>query len=71
MVAIRLPDVLENRIDQLAKVTGRTKSFYVREALENAIDDLEDRYLALYRLEYPSKKQWTLDEVEKELGLDN
>jgi len=71
MVAIRLPDELESRIDQLAKVTGRTKSFYIREALEDAIDDLEDRYLALARLEKPSKKQWTLDEVEKELGLED
>jgi len=64
MLAIRIPEELEKRINQLAKKTGRTKSFYVREALQDSIDDLEDRYLALSRLEKPSKKRWSLDELE-------
>lgn len=71
MLAVRLSDELEARIDKLAKVTGRSKSYYVREVLEDSIDDLEDKYLALSRLEKPSKKRWSLDELEQDIDLGN
>lgn len=50
MLAIRLPEDLENRLNRLAKVTGRTKTFYARQAIEQHLDDLEDLYLAEQRL---------------------
>ncbi|WP_341327742.1 DUF6290 family protein [Methylotuvimicrobium sp. KM2] len=50
MLAIRLPDELEKRLDNLAKLTGRTKTFYARQAIERHLDDLEDLYLAEQRL---------------------
>ncbi|WP_412057176.1 DUF6290 family protein [Bartonella sp. DGB2] len=50
MLAVRLPEDLEQRLSQLAKQTGRSKSFYLREALNNYIDDLEDLYLAEQRM---------------------
>ena len=50
MLAIRLPEEIENRLEALAAATGRTKSFYVREAILEHIDDLEDLYLAEQRL---------------------
>jgi RHH-type rel operon transcriptional repressor/antitoxin RelB len=46
MLAIRLPEAIEKRLDTLAKETGRTKSFYVREAILEHLDDLEDIYFA-------------------------
>ena len=46
MLALRLPPDLEKRLADLAKRTGRTKSFYAREAIIEHIDDLEDAYLA-------------------------
>ena len=46
MLAIRLPQSIEKRLEKLARRTGRTKSFYVREALLEHLDDLEDLYLA-------------------------
>jgi len=46
MLALRLPEDVEARLDALAKKTGRTKSFYAREAIVEYIDDLEDLYLA-------------------------
>ncbi len=46
MLAIRLPPEIEERLEKLAKRTGRTKSFYAREAILEYIDDLEDLYLA-------------------------
>jgi len=50
MLAIRLPPDVEARLDALAKSTGRTKTFYVREAILEHLDDLEDLYLAEQRL---------------------
>jgi len=50
MLAIRLPAQIEARLANLAKVTGRTKSFYARQAILQHLDDLEDRYLAEQRL---------------------
>ena len=50
MSAVRLPRDIEDRLDHLAKLTGRTKSFYVREAILDHLDDLEDIYLAEERL---------------------
>ena len=51
MIAVRLPAAIEKRLDRLAKRTGRAKSFYVREALLNHLEDLEDIYIAEQRLE--------------------
>ena len=67
MLAVRIPDAFEDRLAKLAKLTGRPKSFYVRRALETHLDEIEDTYTALYRLENPARR-WTLDELEK--GLD-
>lgn len=50
MLAIRLPEDLEKRLENLAKRTGRTKTFYARQAIEQHLDDLEDLYLAEQRL---------------------
>ncbi len=50
MLAIRLPDKLEKRLDRLAKQTGRTKTYYAREAILQHLDDLEDIYIAEKRL---------------------
>ncbi len=51
MLALRLPPEIEKRLDILAKKTGRTKSFYAREAILRHIEDLEDYHLATRRLE--------------------
>jgi RHH-type rel operon transcriptional repressor/antitoxin RelB len=67
MLAARIPRALESRLDKLAKLTGRPKSFYVRQALTAHLDEIEDTYVALYRLENPARR-WTLDELEK--GVD-
>jgi RHH-type rel operon transcriptional repressor/antitoxin RelB len=51
MLAIRLPEKIEKRLDRLAKRTGRTKTYYAREAILQHLDDLEDIYLAEKKLE--------------------
>ena len=50
MLAIRLPEDIELRLGTLAAKTGRTKTFYAREAILEYLDDLEDLYLAEKRL---------------------
>ena len=50
MLALRLPPEIEKRLSALAKKTGRSKSFYAREAILRHIEDLEDYHLARKRL---------------------
>ena len=51
MLAIRLDAETEQRLNNLAAQTHRTKSFYVKQALLEYLDDLEDIYLAKKELE--------------------
>jgi len=51
MLAVRLPQSIEKRLEKLARRTGRTKSYYVREAILQHLEDLEDMYLAERTLE--------------------
>ena len=46
MLAIRLPDDVEKRLDDLARRTGRTKTFYAREAILDHLNEIENLYLA-------------------------
>ncbi len=68
--AIRLPEDIEARLTALAAKTGRTKTFYAKEAILEHIDDLEDKYLAANRLENPGKR-WTLDDMQQDLDVGN
>lgn len=53
MLAIRLPESIEARLNALAQETGRAKSTLAREAILEYIDDLEDYYLAEARAHEP------------------
>lgn len=70
MLAIRISNDIEDRLQQLAHRTGRTKTYYAREALLRFIEDMEDEYLALSRIETPVKR-WTLDELEHNVDLES
>ncbi|HUX62974.1 type II toxin-antitoxin system RelB family antitoxin [Sulfuricella sp.] len=73
MLAIRLPEEIESRLDELARRTGRTKTFYAREAILEYLDDLEDVYLAEKRLEdirAGREKTIPLEDVMKRHGLE-
>ena len=68
MASLRLNKELENRLDRLAETTGRTKTFYIRQLIEDHIDELEDRYLAESRLENPAGRL-TSKNMRQNLGL--
>jgi len=70
MLALRLPDDIEQRLTDLATKTGRTKSFYAREAIMEHLEELEDAYLAAERLKTPAKR-WTQEELEAGVDLDD
>jgi RHH-type rel operon transcriptional repressor/antitoxin RelB len=74
MLAIRLPDKIEKRLARLAKRTGRTKTYYAREAILKHLDDLEDVYLAEKRMEAIESgrvKTIPLEEIMRQHGLEH
>jgi RHH-type rel operon transcriptional repressor/antitoxin RelB len=70
MLAVRLNKDIEERLERLASRTGRTKTFYAREAIEAHLDDLEDVYLAEERLrQFRDEDAVPLADLKAELGL--
>ena len=73
-VSLRLPDDVSRRLQRLAERTGRSKTFYMLEAIQEHLDDLEDLYIAEQRLvDLRAGKSETvpLDEVMKRYGMDD
>ena len=74
MLSVRLPGDIDRRLSRLAKVTNRPKSYYVREAIERSLEDIEDAYLAesaYERFLKKGEKEISLDELEESIGLDD
>jgi RHH-type rel operon transcriptional repressor/antitoxin RelB len=72
MLAIELPEDVEQRLDSLAKATGRSKESYLQEAIVEYLGDLEDFYLAEQRLadiRTGSAGTVSLADVGRDLGL--
>ena len=72
--SIRLEPAIEQRLDLLAQMTGRTKAYYLRELVTNGLDDLEDLYIAEQRLidiRAGRSETVSLEVVMKRYGLDH
>lgn len=72
--SIRLPHEIEERLERLSLQTGRSKSFYVKEAIIDHLDDIEAVYLAEKRLENiraGRTQTIPLQEVMKRYGMDS
>ena len=69
MLSIRLPEEMEARINRLAESTQRSKSFFVKEALTNYLDDMEDYYDVLKRQNDSTRNLISLEELENALDL--
>ena len=75
MLTLRIDDELNNHITALAQKTGRTKTYFIKKLLVEAIDDLEDELWAQEavlayraRLAFEGKEEWfDFDTVMKEL----
>lgn len=74
MLGVRLPKDLERRLSALALQTKRPKSFYVKEAIAEYLDEHESIYQAVAEYEKAKKagtlKTYTLDEIKQRHGLD-
>ena len=73
MIAVRLPQSIEKRLEKLARRTGRTKTYYVREAILQHLEDLEDIYAAeraLERIRNDEEHTIPLDDVMKHHGME-
>ena len=74
MPSVRIPEDLDNRLNTLARRTGRSKNSFVREALLHQLDDIEDYYLGMETLERIRKGEervYSSAEARRELGLDD
>ena len=72
-VSLRLPEDVSKRLENLAEMTGRSKTFYMIEAISQHIEDLEDLYLAEQRLianRSGKSKSIPLEDVMKRYGLE-
>ncbi len=72
-ISVRLPNDMEQRLSELATQTGRKKSFYIKEALMNYLEDLEDIYYAektLADIKAGRERVISMREMEKSLGLE-
>lgn len=70
MIAVRLPKELEMQLDRVASETHRSKSYYIRKALEQFLEDREDYLLAISRLEEKNPRI-SYKKMRKDLGLGN
>lgn len=68
MLTVRLDPELEDRLNELSEATGRSKSYYVRQAIEEFLEDRADYLLAIAALEQ-NEPTIGLDELRRELGL--
>ena len=69
MLSVRLEESMETKLENLAKITQRPKSFFVKEALKNYLDDMADFYEAQRRSKSEDRNLISLEELEKSLEL--
>ena len=51
----------------MSVITHRPKSFYIREAIKQYLEDMEDGYLALERVVNPKRKLFATEQLLKQL----
>jgi len=69
MLAVRLDPGMEDRLTNLARETGRSKTYYVKQAIEGFLEEREDYLLSLAVLERNEPRK-SVAEMRKELGLE-
>lgn len=69
MLAVRLDPTMEAELNKLASVTGRTKSFYIKESLSSYLEDRADYLLTIAALER-NEPRTSIADLRKELGLE-
>jgi RHH-type transcriptional regulator, rel operon repressor / antitoxin RelB len=73
-VSLRLPDDVSERLANIAALTGRSKTFYMVEAIQEHLDDLEDLYLAeqsIIDVRAGKLETVSLEDVMRRYGLED
>ena len=65
MLSVRLNADLKEKLDKLSKSTSRSKSFYVKQALERYLKDVDDYFEVKSRDNNTENKLITIEEIEK------
>lgn len=68
--SLRLDPETEDRLERLARSTGRTKTWFIRRAIEEYLEEWEDYHIALSRLEQ-EKDEVDITDVRRRLGLES
>lgn len=69
MISLRLPDNIHGRLNRLSEKTKRTKSSFIKEMIEESLEQYEEAYLALDRLNEKNALYLSTEELEKELDV--
>jgi|YNPBryunderm2012_1023409.scaffolds.fasta_scaffold52697_2 RHH-type rel operon transcriptional repressor/antitoxin RelB len=69
ILSLRIPKVLDEKLKEIAKKTDRTRSYLVRKALEEYLEDLEDYLIAFERYTREDKEYLTTEEVKRYLEI--
>ena len=73
VISIRISDDLNKHLDQIAYEEERSKTFLIRKAIENYLEDFQDYHLAeegYKRYLAGGKKGYTIEEVAKRLNIN-
>lgn len=68
-VTVRLPDSLANALDEVAKITERSRSFLIKKAIETYLEDQADMQIALDRLRDTSDTEISINDLRKSLNV--
>ena len=69
-VTSKLPDDLYERLDQLGKIIERKKSYLIRKDVESFLEEREDYFIALHRMEQKNSR-YSLEQLESDNELEN
>lgn len=71
-VSVRLDSEMAKLLEELARETKRTKSFFIKEALYQYLEDFEDYRDAMIAIKETEEgaPTYTLDEVAKKCGIE-
>jgi RHH-type rel operon transcriptional repressor/antitoxin RelB len=69
-ITAKIPENLYDRLDHLAIETDRNKSYFIRQAIEDFLEEKEDHLIAIARMANKGKR-YSLKEVKEDCGLDN
>ena len=69
VITVRIPEEMSEKLDDLSREIRREKSFIIKSALVQYLDEYVDYQIALDRLKDKDDKIITSEDLRKELGI--